>query len=582
MSSGRASRGGDLGPGRGPAPATGHAAPIGPGKQTLTAQLDAAIVQQRAAARGPEADVHAAAAHGTAGSATALPHLASIQQAFGRHDVGHIQAHVGGAAAEGAAAMGASAFAVGDHVAFAGAPDLHTAAHEAAHVVQQRAGVQLQGGVGEIGDRHEQHADAVADLVVQGQSAEPLLDRYGAPGGGGGSGAAGGAVQRHAFINGQRVQVTDSFVTSTMGSFLLDNKVRDYVSVDELKDHIAGKTDYLGNLEDDDRTWVRFSPSGLNVLGEAHESPWSLKHVLAAVGSKSFISEAIASEDPAAGSELKTTYDAHNADRYQELGIDQEKDKTKFGAEPLPPKIGYGMTALLPYLNLGKGTGDTDKNVHKLTKDNKNSAGVVDNYPGELFLSMLQMAWAYAKDARIAVAMAYMGGAAVPPKLDALVQVTTSLYGTLDPYVTGLPAHGWLGDTLADPANAKLVSQIKTFAEAMIDMMTERAVDDPASGLDAKQKKKFAGTTTNDDKQKMFNEWRNRNLERSVTDATSRGVRYAGMGANHLDPIKKLGLPPAAHVFNMAGDELVAFGDHTRDLEQKVEAEHQTDTTKAR
>src|SRR6185436_1388158 len=68
VSSGRSSRGADRGPGRGPAPA----APLGPGKQTLTSQLDAAIVQQRAAARAPEADVHAAAAHGTAGSATAL------------------------------------------------------------------------------------------------------------------------------------------------------------------------------------------------------------------------------------------------------------------------------------------------------------------------------------------------------------------------------------------------------------------------------------------------------------------------------------------------------------------------------
>jgi hypothetical protein len=81
----RSGRGTDPGAGRGPAPA----APLGPGKQTLTAQLDAAIIQQRAAARAPEADVHTAAAHGIAGGATALPHLAPIQQAFGRHDVGH-------------------------------------------------------------------------------------------------------------------------------------------------------------------------------------------------------------------------------------------------------------------------------------------------------------------------------------------------------------------------------------------------------------------------------------------------------------------------------------------------------------
>jgi hypothetical protein len=51
--------------------------------------------------------------------------------------------------------MGAEAFATGDQVAFGAAPDLHTAAHEAAHVVQQRQGVQLKGGVGEVGDAYE-------------------------------------------------------------------------------------------------------------------------------------------------------------------------------------------------------------------------------------------------------------------------------------------------------------------------------------------------------------------------------------------------------------------------------------------
>jgi hypothetical protein len=71
--------------------------------------------------------------------------------------------------------MGAEAFAAGDHVAFAGSPSLHTAAHEAAHVVQQRGGVQLKGGVGESGDVYEKQADAVADAVVAGKSAEGLL-----------------------------------------------------------------------------------------------------------------------------------------------------------------------------------------------------------------------------------------------------------------------------------------------------------------------------------------------------------------------------------------------------------------------
>jgi hypothetical protein len=71
--------------------------------------------------------------------------------------------------------MGATAYASNNSVAFAGTPDLHTAAHEAALVVLLRGGVQLKGGVGEVGDRYEQHADAVADRVVRGESAEALL-----------------------------------------------------------------------------------------------------------------------------------------------------------------------------------------------------------------------------------------------------------------------------------------------------------------------------------------------------------------------------------------------------------------------
>lgn len=123
-------------------------------------------------------DVQEAAARGTAGPGGRLPFADTIQPLFGRHDLSGVQAHTDGAAAEASAAMGAHAFAAGDHVGFAGAPDLHTAAHEAAHVVQQRAGVQLSGGVGQQGDRYERHADAVADAVVSGRPAEPLLAEF--------------------------------------------------------------------------------------------------------------------------------------------------------------------------------------------------------------------------------------------------------------------------------------------------------------------------------------------------------------------------------------------------------------------
>ena len=122
--------------------------------------------------------IHAAARDGIAGGGQPLPHLSAIQRSFGKHDVSSVTAHTGREATAGSFAMGARAYAFGDHVAFARAPSLQDAAHEAAHVVQQRAGVQLAGGVGREGDAHEQHADAVAARVAAGQSSEGLLDRY--------------------------------------------------------------------------------------------------------------------------------------------------------------------------------------------------------------------------------------------------------------------------------------------------------------------------------------------------------------------------------------------------------------------
>ncbi|MBK7074990.1 MAG: DUF4157 domain-containing protein [Myxococcales bacterium] len=114
-----------------------------------------------------------------------------MQRSFGHHDVSRVRAHVGGAAAEAAAAIGARAYATGDAVAFAEAPSLELAAHEAAHVVQQRGGVRLAGGVGATGDAYERHADEVAARVVRGESAEALLDTLAHRGAGGGP-----AVQR--------------------------------------------------------------------------------------------------------------------------------------------------------------------------------------------------------------------------------------------------------------------------------------------------------------------------------------------------------------------------------------------------
>ncbi len=181
---------------------------IAPGKQTLTELLPrprGPAVQRQAAAvgaaRAPAAAVddpcffatggaQAIAAAGVAGPGTALPHREAVQRAFAHHDLGGVRAHVGGAAAVAAGALGATAYATGSDLAFAEAPSLERVAHEAAHVVQQRRGVALAGGLGRDGDPYERHADEVAAAVGRGESAAALLDA------GPAGGAGGAAIQR--------------------------------------------------------------------------------------------------------------------------------------------------------------------------------------------------------------------------------------------------------------------------------------------------------------------------------------------------------------------------------------------------
>ena len=127
---------------------------------------------------------------GFRGGGQPLPYLTQLQRSFGRHDLQGVRAYVGPSAALAAQRLGATAYAVGDQVALGHSPDLHTVAHEAAHVIQQRRGVTVPGGVSGVDDVYERHADRVAADVIAGACVEHLLDA--APGG-----TLRSAVQRH-------------------------------------------------------------------------------------------------------------------------------------------------------------------------------------------------------------------------------------------------------------------------------------------------------------------------------------------------------------------------------------------------
>lgn len=152
-------------------------------------------IQGAADRRSPQAsdDPVAVARQGTADAGEPLPQLDRLQQAFGPHDLSSVRVHRGPAAQQAASALSATAFTHGEHIALSGPASLHTLAHEAAHVVQQRQGGPPR-GLSQPGDASEQAADAVAKQVVDGGSAAALLGKR--DGGGAAATAAADAVQR--------------------------------------------------------------------------------------------------------------------------------------------------------------------------------------------------------------------------------------------------------------------------------------------------------------------------------------------------------------------------------------------------
>lgn len=136
-------------------------------------------VQRDAMGDATPGEIHSAAREGIKTTWKPLPYLNDIQRSFGaKHNISNIRYHEGPVASQSARQMNAKAYSTAGHVVSDGPISKHTAAHEAAHVVQQQAGVRLKDNVGSVGDKYERQADAVGDAVVQGKSAEGLLDRY--------------------------------------------------------------------------------------------------------------------------------------------------------------------------------------------------------------------------------------------------------------------------------------------------------------------------------------------------------------------------------------------------------------------
>jgi hypothetical protein len=191
-----------------------------------------------------DATIHRAAEQGVATPSRDLPFADRIQAAFGGHDLSDVRAHTGSEATASAHAMGAAAFATGNHVVFAGTPDLRTAAHEAAHIVQQRAGVQLADGIGRDGDAYECQADAAAARVVGGGGALglfPSATGVGAP----------GMVQRFTLNGGtKKIPPNQPKGIEALWGWAVEHDERDFESVKKAEDFYRDVSDRTFNIHE--------------------------------------------------------------------------------------------------------------------------------------------------------------------------------------------------------------------------------------------------------------------------------------------------------------------------------------------
>ncbi|MGB8908522.1 MAG: DUF4157 domain-containing protein [Candidatus Cybelea sp.] len=124
------------------------------------------------------------ARQGVSGEPSPFPHLAEIQRSFGGlFDLRTARAHIDPAAVRSSQSLRAQAYTVGSDVAFAEPPSLETAAHEAAHVAQNRGNRAPTCGISRSGDFREAAAETIARRAASGASAADLVSRQ-SPGNG--------------------------------------------------------------------------------------------------------------------------------------------------------------------------------------------------------------------------------------------------------------------------------------------------------------------------------------------------------------------------------------------------------------
>lgn len=290
-----------------------------------------------------------------------------------------------------------------------------------------------------------------------------------------------------------------------------DNVLRDFLSWDEARAFAAGTTNYVGNLPGpaEPGIWVRFSAAGLNIVGEDHDYI-SLEQTTAAVRSRSFIYEQFATDILPANSEFKQAYLTENTALLGRFGVNLASDLTLVGGESLLPKIANTVAELVPFF-----AGEEDM-THMTSGGGR--------YWGQPDQRYVKIGWGWAKD---------LVGHASTAAENALVQAVNKHRALLDPFITGLPVDGFLGDPLVLDIHKDKYQPLLELCQAYVPVMIERAHNDPGIIVAERQHLATMPVDTVDNQLKMFGLWRNLYFASATASAAARGVRYAGMGDFH-------------------------------------------------
>ncbi|WP_338599218.1 hypothetical protein [Saccharopolyspora sp. SCSIO 74807] len=360
------------------------------------------------------------------------------------------------------------------------------------------------------------------------------------------------AVQRLAFVNGQKIPSTDGTLNDEQKKLAGDDLVHDYTSLREFEDHAAGNTDHLGNLSGtaSEGTWVRFDQNLTNVLGERH-SKVTLPHVLNAVDSDRFLYEPFVTDGFAGEPHTKKAYEDELGATLERVGMsEQQSDVVAHGAESLYPKLGEVAAILIKQLQRPgeRPPGPTDE---------------VDKY-GRMLQGYLKIAWQYGKDVRSKepkkpaqekLVAEYTATKNKKSDRTGVAKAADLLRDDVNHFVKGLPRGGSLWEAFADEDTHRFAGPLESYLKVLLEELRERGKEDETAKTDATRMGDHSGMTLDDKEIEMRNR-RNKHFKKAVEGAVADGVRYVGMGKDHYDALDRV---PGARYYDMVDVDLRQF-----------------------